>query len=141
MSFESGIILANQNQEFDNPLALQTTQKRDIENHRQTIVLQNEVEVEERLRNRYGTDSIHLGNPNPSYNCHGLTFASRRTGIFRDTEVKKILDDDYMEIKSAKDVWIGDIIVYVDIKGYTHSGIVIKKSDNGGVNTRYIYIE
>lgn len=50
--------------------------------------------------------------PCSTYNCHGLTFASRRTQISQPSEVAKILaDDDYTEI-SLKNVMVGDIAIY-----------------------------
>ena len=39
--------------------------------------------------------------PTRKYNCHGLTFASRRTWIDETPEVKKVLlDDEYVEVVS-----------------------------------------
>jgi hypothetical protein len=68
--------------------------------------------------------------PIPIYNCHGLTFASRRTRIFRSEEVRKILlDDGYSEIEKDK-VKPGDIIIYYAEDGdVEHSGLVVSEPD------------
>lgn len=62
----------------------------------------------------------------PSYNCHGLTFASRRTKILEWSELQKILRDDaYVEIEMT-DVMPGDIVIYLDQGDANHSGIVVE---------------
>jgi len=62
------------------------------------------------------------------YNCHGLTFASRRTYIWDPNEIWKIIrEDNYVEI-FEKNVLPGDVILYIDTKGdVEHSGLVISK--------------
>lgn len=64
--------------------------------------------------------------PTPRYNCHGMTFASRRTGIFDRAAINQILDDDgYLEV-SASQALPGDIIIYFAPDGDPeHSGIVV----------------
>jgi len=60
----------------------------------------------------------------PVYNCHGLTFASRRTAV--DAQVFPILADDGFEEVPAKDAQEGDVIVYFDERGeVSHTGFVI----------------
>src|SRR5229473_533486 len=63
------------------------------------------------------------------YNCHGLTFASRRTRIEKSREVQRILeDDDYQEI-AMPDVLPGDVVIYYSDGGDpNHSGIVVEVS-------------
>lgn len=69
-------------------------------------------------------------NPNPIYNCHGLIFASRRTGISDNEALHHILDDDgYAEIEEG-DVIPGDTILYFSTDGdIEHSGVVVSKPD------------
>ena len=69
--------------------------------------------------------------PTPLYNCHGLTFAARRTGIFDSKELKKILRDDvYLEISIDK-VLPGDVIIYYSEDGdFEHSGLIVSEPDN-----------
>lgn len=61
----------------------------------------------------------------PVYNCHGLTFGSRRTQV--SPPVHSILDDDgFDKIASEKDVRPGDIVIYLDARGeVAHSGFVV----------------
>lgn len=64
--------------------------------------------------------------PSRKYNCHGLTFASRRTWIHKPTEVAKILkEDDYEKIR-LEEVLPGDVVVYIQDGDYSHSGIVVE---------------
>jgi hypothetical protein len=65
--------------------------------------------------------------PTSSYNCHGLTFLSRRGHIDADDEIDKILaDDDYEEVTDRENVLPGDVILYGLRAGdYQHSGIVV----------------
>lgn len=63
----------------------------------------------------------------PLYNCHGLTFASRRTRITEGEGIGRILTDDcWVEIPNIRDVLPGDIVVYFSEEGDpNHSGIVV----------------
>ncbi|MQA39949.1 hypothetical protein [Rugamonas aquatica] len=82
---------------------------------------------------KYETESTHLRtHATPRYNCHGMTFASRRTGIYGTQDLKQILtEDDYIEIK-LEDVLPGDVIIYVSPDGdYEHSGIVVSAPHDG----------
>lgn len=66
--------------------------------------------------------------PNPTgiYNCHGLTFASRRTQIAGNPTLSVILTDDrYVRIQKAN-VLPGDIVIFVHPNGdMEHSAVVI----------------
>jgi hypothetical protein len=64
--------------------------------------------------------------PSPIYNCHGLTFASRRTRVVDPRSISRILQDDgWVEIE-MKEVLAGDVVVYYSLDGDpNHSGIVI----------------
>ena len=63
----------------------------------------------------------------PMYDCHGLTFASRRTNIDKSTEIEKILNDDEYSLINERDVLPGDVVLYVDQDDgdISHSGIVV----------------
>jgi hypothetical protein len=65
------------------------------------------------------------------YNCHGMTFASRRTWIDDREAVSKILrDDGYEQVQNVADVLPGDVVVYFDDHGRAdHSGIVVEAAD------------
>ena len=61
------------------------------------------------------------------YNCHGLTFAARRTEITHSAEVRKIITEDgYVKI-NKDDAVPGDIVIHISLDGsIEHSGIVIE---------------
>lgn len=71
--------------------------------------------------------------PCNTYDCHGLTFAARRTNVVHEIEVL-LFEDDFVEVKK-EDVLSGDIVIYwsdpnplLNISSYiTHSGIVLKR--------------
>ena len=48
----------------------------------------------------------------PIYNCHGLTFASRRTGIDETSEILNILGDDKFVKIDISECLPGDIVIY-----------------------------
>jgi hypothetical protein len=64
--------------------------------------------------------------PSLSYNCHGLTFAARRTAIIESASIQSILKDDgYIEV-DRQDVVAGDIVMYYEFGDFSHSGIVVE---------------
>ena len=63
--------------------------------------------------------------PSRIYNCHGLTFASRRTLIWIPSEIAKILKDDKYVTVDRKDVLPGDVVVYYTKGDAEHSGMVV----------------
>ena len=69
--------------------------------------------------------------PCQTYNCHGLTFASRRTGISRSSEIQAILQDDGYARIDFREVMPGDIVIYrqsASLGGEIHhSGIVVER--------------
>lgn len=64
-------------------------------------------------------------NPSRKYNCHGLSFASRRTWIFESQEIAKIIKDDEYEEVQYNDIKPGDTAVYYVDGDAEHSGIVV----------------
>lgn len=73
--------------------------------------------------------------PTARYNCHGLTFAARRTCIYESEAIAQILQEDgYVEV-SAESVLAGDIILYISSDNdVEHSGIVIEAPNNNLLN-------
>jgi hypothetical protein len=65
------------------------------------------------------------GSPTGVYNCHGLTFASRRTQITDTLAVRGIMEDDhYVAVMGTARP--GDIALYIDDDGdIEHSGMVV----------------
>lgn len=69
------------------------------------------------------------------YNCHGLTFASRRTNL-DDRDIIKILNEDYYQKVDNDEVNEGDVAIYVTNEGIIHSGIVIGILEGKGINIK-----
>jgi len=66
--------------------------------------------------------------PTARYNCHGLTFAGRRTAIHKSTAVQQALHEDGYVAIDPSEVLPGDIIMYYEDGGdIEHSGIVLKQ--------------
>jgi len=110
-------------------LSLQTRKGRDITNE---CNIEESSFFQKNTSNMYRerfSDAIHRPtNPCSTYNCHGLTFASRRTQIWKDNDLEKILEDDgYIEVK-IENVSPGDIVIYkAKDNTFIHSGIVLSK--------------
>ena len=61
------------------------------------------------------------------YNCHGMTFASRRTRIVSVIDVRRILSDDNYQVVTGNDILPGDIVLYLSVSGdINHSGVVVE---------------
>jgi hypothetical protein len=81
------------------------------------------------LRRQYLAARARPVGPSHIYNCHGLTFASRRTNIWNPAQVQVIIDeDDYREVPAA-DVMPGDIVIYFNAQlgDIEHSGVVVER--------------
>jgi hypothetical protein len=63
----------------------------------------------------------------PVYNCHGLTFGSRRSMV-EYADIPKVIQDDGFTQVSERDARPGDVVLYVERGGdISHSGFVIGK--------------
>lgn len=60
------------------------------------------------------------------YNCHGLTFASKRTRIFDPNDIERMIDEDDYGKVDPSNVRPGDIAIYYSGGDAEHSGIVIE---------------
>ena len=85
----------------------------------------NLFEITNEIRFESKFESKFQGQPTKIYNCHGLTFASKRTGVFLDSAINLILNDEYREIKDKKDVLIGDLVIYYQSGSILHSALVV----------------
>lgn len=62
-----------------------------------------------------------------TYNCYGHIFAARRTSIYEDAEIDKILeDDDYRPLRVDESPQVGDIVLYLWLGKRRHVGLVVK---------------
>jgi len=115
------------------PLKMQTRCKTDIPNcivrrppdHGRVLETASEVAV---CRNMANAINRTFG-PDPKYNCHGLTFASRRTNITDLDAIDRIIaEDGYIPVEK-NDTYPGDIIIYGANSGdggeIEHSGLII----------------
>ena len=111
--------------ELPGSIPLATRMGREIPNEQ---VPEAAPEVEERyqkvFRKKYSL-VIQRRPPSGQYNCHGLTFASRRTGIHDPPVVEMILTDDGYRRISLADVEPGDVVVYYDMGEVSHTGVVL----------------
>jgi hypothetical protein len=112
-------------------LALQTRKGNDIPNVQDLEVPEHRREQAEALiRHQLGLDFTQVDRRREAtgtYNCHGMTFACRRTGIHNPDDVLLILSDDgYRQIRE-KEVLPGDIVLYFEgePEEVIHSGIVV----------------
>lgn len=70
----------------------------------------------------------HRSKLNPVYNCHGMTFASRRTWVHDTATIRQILEDDCYSRVDEADALPGDVVLYVAEDGdVEHSGIVVRE--------------
>jgi len=110
-------------------IIIQTRQGNNIENIQYTDISDDEKEIIVKNEKKY--EKKYLGlirrtEVSPFYNCHGLTFATRRTWITEPDEILKIIkQDNYVQIKD-NEVLPGDIILYFSSSNnIEHSGIVV----------------
>lgn len=70
--------------------------------------------------------SVMRASTDPGFNCHGLTFGSRRASIL-SVEVATILrEDGYKRIQDVANILPGDCVIYYSDEGDPeHSGIVV----------------
>ena len=116
-------------------LSLQTRLGRDIENVQEMEYTAHQQKMQEGLLRQAQPTvvaaSVRRREASSIYNCHGLTFASRRTGITEERVVNMILaDDGYREI-SLKRALPGDIVLYYSEQGLAHSGVVVQVPGTG----------
>jgi hypothetical protein len=108
-------------------ITLQTATRRNIPNEQISEISPFELSQFNGFQQAYGAVNKLRAGPTPFYNCHGLTFASRRTGIFDDVSLRAILADDNYTLISREAVLPGDVILYYAESGeIDHSGIVIE---------------
>ena len=67
----------------------------------------------------------------PTYNCHGMTFASRRTCITEDDTIEQILNEDEYNLIPEADTLPGDVIIYWNDGSADHSGIIVEQIEFG----------
>ncbi len=109
-------------------LLLQTYDETNIPNSIEPDPAQNYVRLAEQSWRMQILSATRLGIPTGRYNCHGLTFASRRTCLGKEGDPKAV--DNLLQRDLYKLVYqpqIGDIVVYRDkqSKEIEHTGFVV----------------
>jgi hypothetical protein len=115
-------------------LKLQTRKYNDIINSRNTPLSLLEIE-QNRIKEKQHPLITARTKTSYIYNCHGMTFASRRTCIYGSAEVRKILrEDDYEEVDANK-VLPGDVVAYYDTNNVDieHTGVVVETMRSKGI--------
>ena len=112
-------------------MRLETSQGRGIKHIQESEITVYEINWDRRFEKTYDKAQRRTA-PSALFNCHGLTFASRRTKIDLPSQIQLILIDDKYEIVPSANVKPGDIVVYVsDTTGdANHSGIVVAYDAN-----------
>jgi hypothetical protein len=112
-------------------LALQTSKGNDVPNVQDLEVpLYRRQQPEALIRQQLGLDFTRVTRrreATATYNCHGMSFACRRTGIHDVAAVQLILSDDGDKEVHEKDVLPGDVALYF-VSGtgeLIHSGLVV----------------
>lgn len=122
-------IVSSEYHEVPGTIHLETSKKTKINNEQYSRITLFDMEIIQ--RHEYEFSSKFQGEPSPTYNCHDLTFASKRTGIYDDEEILKIIRDEYQEVINEREVIIGDVIIYYDNNDkILHSGVVVKANNN-----------
>lgn len=88
----------------------------------------------ERVRKRYGSNWTNRKPACGRYNCFGMVFASRRTAIYDDGEVRLILGEDgYRRVLEEEDPRPGDLVLYRDVGSgiVLHVGVLLRRNELG----------
>lgn len=65
--------------------------------------------------------------PIHGYNCYGLVFAGRRTGLFDELDIEQILCEDGFEMVADADAAVGDVVLYRDTRGeHLHAAPILR---------------
>jgi hypothetical protein len=102
----------------------ETAKSWDIPNRQHMDLVGNEESLSRRFQALHGAELRTRATGR--YNCHGLTFASRRTCIEDAAVIEKILEDDNYVPVAPEQVRPGDVVIYYDDGVISHSGIVVE---------------
>lgn len=109
-------------------MRLETSAGRGIDHCQGSEISEYNIRWAKRLQVQFPRATVRT-HESPLYNCHGLTFASRRTCIDHNKSISMILKDDKYEEVDDRRVLPGDIIIYYSEKGDpNHSGVVVDTS-------------
>jgi len=113
-------------------LGLETRRKSPVENYMNRDMPAAGLSLQIEAYKKKFPEALHRPvGPCNTYNCHGLTFGSRRTWIAKASEINRILEEDDYKVVGSKDVMPGDIAAYIVHGDVEHSGIVVEKTNKG----------
>lgn len=115
-------------------LGLQSREGRDVENYFNSRLPIPGVQIaSQNARQQYRSGRHRPTEPSARYNCHGLTFAARRTAIEKPEEVEQLIREDEYQRVPRSEVVAGDIILYYQAGVVEHSGIVTETGALGQI--------
>lgn len=120
-------------------LALETAEKNKIPNAQSKELSSQELLQANDVEKKWGERITRRTNPTSIYNCHGLVFASRRTGIFDNSSIRQILEDDRYHKIQKEDALPGDIVIYFNEGDIEHSGIIITAPSESPLKIPLVY--
>lgn len=111
-------------------MILQTAAGYEIEQTQKLEIDESEIPKAQLLLTKYGPNMVQRTEPTGFYNCHGLTFASRRAWVYGNaSDIQHILDDDAYKEVATEFVKAGDTILYFENGVVVHSGIVVEVAE------------
>lgn len=120
----SGLILAGQQQRAS--IVVQTRCGTPVDNVQEAnLTLFYQAQSRQQMTRHAGPGVVFRINESGYYNCHGLTFAARRTAIPDPQEVAKIIREDGYKAVLRSDVVVGDIALYMSKDDIEHSATVV----------------
>jgi hypothetical protein len=114
-------------------IGMQTRLANDILNEFDpTLPHAQDVAVCKTLVASYPMAEARTSGPSYGYNCHGLTFAARRTQVYRSIDIQHILREDGYNVISIANALPGDVAIYQSQESgeLEHSGIVVERQSN-----------
>jgi|SRR5579863_81606 len=106
-------------------IRLETSAAVGIDNEQQTDVSVYDRNLAEVFARKH-PKAVPRTTPSAMYNCHGMTFASRRTRIIDVGGINQVLSDDRWIQIDPREALPGDIVIYYDYEGdVNHSGVVV----------------
>src|SRR5690242_18488233 len=97
-------------------IRLETSQRSGIPNHQDTEISKFHLNWSKQIKTMH-LKAIERTKPSPLYNCHGFTFACRRTRVETNLSIQTILMDDKYEEVRLEHVLAGDIVIYYSDEG------------------------
>jgi hypothetical protein len=114
----------------ESKIITQTRKGNNIDNYQSSLISNTVLGQAKIIKKRYSLAKFRT-TACSFYNCHGLTFASRRTSVHEPSEIQKIIqDDNYSEI-SQENLLEGDAIIYYQDGDAIHSGVVLRVEEIG----------